>query len=121
LLFEVLVKNKLIRLAELIQEDFPENIMASFRSNEKSSLAQRLAITSEAIAFHQKRSEALWLKAGRQRTPEEKRAAARAELAAFVFAYLTGDVKEYAESAIEALRTLNRQGDTDIVKSLAKR
>ena len=115
------MKNKLIRLAELIQEDFSENILSAFRSNEKSSLARRMAITSEAIAFHQKRSEALWLKAGKKRTPQEKRAAAQAELAAFVFAYLTGDVKEYADSAIEALRTLGRQGDIDIIKILAKR
>ena len=115
------MKNKLIRLAELIQEDFPENFMAAFRSNQKSSLAQRMAITSEAIAFHQQRSESLWLKAGKKRTPQEKRSTARAELAAFIFAYLTGDVKEYADSAIEALRTLGRQSEIDIIKILARR
>jgi len=115
------VKNKLIRLAELIQEDFTENIMAAFRSSEKSSLNQRIAITSLAIAFHQKRSETLWLKAGKKRTPMERRAVARAELAAFVFAYLTGDAKEYATSGVEAMRTLGRQGEIDIVKSLVGR
>ncbi len=114
------MKNKLIRLAELIQEDFSENLIAAFRSSEKQSLARRLAITSDAIAFHQSRSEELWLKAGSKRTAEEKHAAARAELAAFVFAYLTGDVREYAESAREAMRTLGRQGEIDIVKSLAE-
>ncbi len=115
------MKNKLIRLAELIQEDFPENIMASFRSNVKSSLAQRISITSDAIAFHQKRAEALWLKAGKKRTVQEKQAVARSEIAAFVFAYLTGDAKEYADSALEAMRALGRQGEFDIIKSLAKR
>ncbi len=115
------MKNKLIRLAELIQEDFPENFLAAFRSNEKSSLARRIAISSEAIGFHQKSSETLWLKAGKKRTPQDKRAAARSELAAFVFAYLTGDAKEYADSAIEALITLGRQGESEIIKSLAKR
>ncbi len=115
------MKNKLIRLAELIQEDFPENIMASFRSNEKSSLLQRISITSDAIAFHQKRAESLWLKAGKKRTALEKRAVARSEIAAFVFAYLTGDAKEYADSALEAMRALGRQGEFDIIKSLTKR
>jgi hypothetical protein len=117
---EVLVKNKLIRLAELIQEEFPENIIASFRSNENSSLAQRISITQTAIAYHQKRAETLWLKAGRKRSALEKRTVARAELAAFLFAYLTGDAKEYAESALEALRTLGRQGETDLIRSLIK-
>jgi hypothetical protein len=115
------VKNKLIRLAELIQEDFPENIMASFRSNKKSSLVQRISITSDAIAFHQKRAEVLWLKAGKKRTTQEKRTVARSEIAAFVFAYLTGDAKEYADSALDAMRVLGRQGELDIIKSLAKR
>ena len=115
------MKNKLIRLAELIQEGFPENILAAFRSSEKSTRAQCTAITSQAIDFHRKRSESLWLNAGRKRTLEEKRAAARAELAAFLFAYLTGDAKEYSESAAEALRTLGRQGEIDLIKSLAGR
>ncbi len=115
------MKNKLIRLAELIQEDFPENLLEVFRSNQKSSLDQRLAITGEAIAFHRKRAENLWLKAGKQRSAAERRAVAQAELAAFVFAYLTGDAKEYAESALEALDALGRQGETDLVKSLANR
>ncbi len=114
------MKNKLIRLAELIQEDLSENILAAFRSSEKASLAKRTAITSRAIAFHRQHSEALWLKAGKKRTPADKRAAARAELAAFVFAYLTGDAKEYADSGIEALRTLGRQGEMDVIKILAK-
>lgn len=115
------MKNKLIRLAELIQEDFPEKIVAAFRSNEKLSLTQRLELVNQAITFHRKRAETLWLEAGRKRTPAEKRATAQAELAAFVFAYLTGDGKEYANSAIEALNTLGRQGEVDLIKSLCRR
>jgi len=115
------VKNKLIRLAELVQDDFSENLVAAFKSAEKASLAQRLAITSLAISSHQQRSETLWLKAGKKRTPKERQAAARAELAAFIFAYLTGDAREYAESAIAALRTLGRQSEDELVKSLCRR
>lgn len=115
------MNNKLIRLAELIQEDFPEKIVAAFRSNEKLSLTQRLELVNETIAFHRKRAETLWLEAGRKRTPAEKRATAQAELAAFVFAYLTGDGKEYANSAIEALNALGRQAEADLIKSLCRR
>ena len=118
---EVPVKNKLIRLAELIQEGFPENILAAFRSSEKSTRAQCTAITSRAIAFHQQRAESLWLKAGRKRTLEEKRATARGELAAFLFAYLTGDAEEYAASAAEALRTLGCQWEINVSKRLPGR
>ena len=114
------MKNKLIRLAELIQEDFPEKIVAAFRSNEKQSLAKQLEVVNEAIAFHRKRAETLWLEAGRKRTPAERRATAQAELAAFVFAYLTGDGKEYANSGIEALKALGRQGEVDLVKTLCR-
>ncbi len=115
------MKNKLIRLVELIQDGFPENIVAAFKSSEKSSLARRLDLISEAVNVHQRRSAALWLKAGKKRTIEERRAAAQAELAAFVFAYLTGDAKENAESASEALRVLGRQGEDGLVKSLSMR
>ena len=115
------MKNKLLRLAELIQEDFPGNLVDAFKSNEKSSLAMRLAIIGEAITTHQSRSETLWLKAGKKRTSEERRASAQAELAAFVFAYLTGDAKEYADSAVEAMRTLGRQGEEGLIKTLSGR
>ncbi|MCF6178942.1 MAG: hypothetical protein L3J63_06060 [Geopsychrobacter sp.] len=115
------MKNKLIRLAELIQEGFPENIKAAFRSTDKSSLKARLAITSDAISFHQRHSETLWLEAGKKRSPAERRAAAKSELAGFLFAYLTGDAKESAQSAIEALHTLGRQGEIELISSLVKR
>ncbi len=115
------MKNKLLRLAELIQENFPEKIVAAFRSNEKLSLDQRIELANQAVTFHRKRAETLWLEAGRKRTPEEKCATAQAELAAFVFAYLTGDGKEYSNSAIEALKTLSRQGEVDLIKTLCRR
>lgn len=115
------MKNKLIRLAELIQEDFPEKIVAAFRSRDKSSLTQRLEMVNKAITFHRRRAESLWLQAGRKRTPAERRASAQAELAAFVFAYLTGDGKEYADSAIEALTALGRQGEVDLIQTLCRR
>lgn len=118
---KVTMKNKLLRLAELIQEDFPENLVDVFKSSDKQSLAERLEYISQARTVHQQRAETLWLKAGKKRTTAERRASAQTELAAFVFAYLTGDAKEYADSAIEALRTLGRQGDEDIVKSLSRR
>jgi hypothetical protein len=53
------------------------------------------------------------------KTAAEMHAAAQAELASFVFAYLTGDAKECADSTIEAMRALGRQGEVDIVRSLS--
>jgi hypothetical protein len=115
------VTNQLLHLAEIIQEDFPEKLVEVFKTHEKQSLAKRLAVTSEAIAAHQRRAETLWLQAGKKRTAKERRASAQAELAAFVFACLTGDAAEHKASAIEALRCLGREGDADLVRSLAKR
>jgi hypothetical protein len=115
------VNNKLIRLAELVQEDFPENLLTAFKSPANTTLAQRLGIASQAIASHQKRAEDLWLKAGRKRSPRERQASARAELAAFLFACLSGDAPEYADSAREALRALGRQGETGLVNSLCRK
>lgn len=115
------MKNKLLRLAELIQDNYPENIIVSFKSDEKISLSQHLELISAARAFHQNRSANLWQKAGKKRTTEERHASAQAELAAFVFAYLTGDAKEYADSAVEALQALGRHGEEDLVKSLSRR
>lgn len=114
------MKNSLIRLAELIQDDFPENLMAAFKSNAKAAHTLRLALIGKAIYIHRDRAEILWRQAGKQRTAEERRATAQAELASFVFAYLTGDAKEYADSAIEALHILGRQGEVDLVISLSK-
>jgi len=113
------LRNKLRRLAEFIQEGFPENLVAAFKYSKHQSLATRLALTGQAIAFHQGRAEALWLKAGKIKTAEEIHAAAQAELASFVFAYLTGEARERADSTIEAMRTLGRSGEADLVRSLS--
>ncbi|WP_432821512.1 hypothetical protein [Trichloromonas sp.] len=114
------MKNKLLRLAELIQEGFPENIVEVFKSNESQTSAERLAMANKAITFHQGRAETLWLQAEKKRTSEERRAAAQAEISAFVFAYLTGDAKEYADSAVEAMRILGRQDELDLVRKLTR-
>ncbi len=95
--------------------------MEVFRSTGNQSLAMKIKLLSEARSAHQKRSEALWLQAGKQRTLAEKRAAAQADLAAFVIAYLTGDGKEHVETAVEALEVLGRHGEVDLVVSLAAR
>lgn len=115
------MKNKLIRLAELIQEDFPADFYAAFHSEEPAPLQVRLDLTSKAISHHQERSAELWFAAGKKRTPEEKKASARAELAAFLLAYLTGSPEENAESAVEALETLGRSSEVDLVASLCKK
>jgi hypothetical protein len=115
------MKNKLRRLADFIQEGFPEKLVDAFKSEEKPTLATRIQLTCAAITFHQSRAEALWREAGKKRTPEERRAVAQAELASFVFAYLTGEAKEHRESAILAMQALGRQGEVDIIKSLSRR
>lgn len=115
------MKNTLIRLAELIQEGFSEDLMEVFKSTEPVPLDERLALIGRAINAHQERAETLWLKAGKKRTPEERRASAQAELASFVFAYLTGDAKEYAESAAGALQTLGRQSEVDLIANLCRK
>ena len=115
------MKNKLLRLAEIIQQGLSEDLVDVFRSASNRSLAMKIELVSEARTLHQKRSEFLWLQAGKKRTLAEKRASAQADLAAFVVAYLTGDGKEHMETAVEALLTLGRQGEIDLVLSLAKR
>lgn len=115
------MRNKLRRLAEFIQEGFPENLVAAFKYSKSQSLARRLDLTSKAIAFHQGRAEVLWLEAGRMQTAAEIHATAQAELASFVFAYLSGDPRECPDSTIEAMRALGRQGEADIVRSLSGR
>lgn len=115
------MKNKLIRLVELVQEDCPENLLEAFKTTPKSALDVRLSLLSDARDLHQMRSEKLWLQAGKQRTAAEKRASAQADLAAFICAYLTGEVKEYAETGIAALQALGRHGELDLIHSLARR
>lgn len=115
------MKNNLIRLAELIQEGLPEDLVATFKSNEKEDRDERLALIGKAINSHRERAEGLWLQAGKKRTAEERYVTAQAELASFIFAYLTGDAKEYADSAIEAMHALGRQSEEDLVTKLCRR
>ena len=115
------MRNKLRQLADFIQEGFPGKIVEAFKYDEDQALENQLAITSEAIAFHQQRAGNLWLQAGKKRTAEERHATAQAALASFVFAYLTGDAEDYRESTVEILRALGRPREVDIVRSLVRR
>lgn len=115
------MKNKLLRLAEIIQQDCTEDLVEVFRSAGNQSFEAKLELVSAARTSHQKRSEALWLEAGKKRTVAEKRASAQADLASFMAAYLTGESKEHVESAVEALRVLGRHGEVDLITSLAER
>ncbi len=115
------MKNKLLRLAELIQEDLPGDFLSAFKTEENTSLAEKLELVGQAISHHQNRSAELWLAAGKKRSSAEKSAAARADLAAFLLAYLTGTPKENAMTAIEALETLGRQSETDLISSLSRK
>lgn len=115
------MKNKLLRLSELIQEDFPGDLHAAFHFTEQPSLQNKLDLVSQAISHHQQRSADLWFAAGQKRTLNEKKAAARADLAAFLLAYLTGSPKENAESAVEALDILGRFSEKDLITSLCEK
>lgn len=114
------MKNKLLRLTELIQEDFSDDLHAAFHFEVQASLQERLDLASQAISHHQQRSAELWLAAGKKRTPKEKEAAARADLATFLLAYLTGSPSENAETAVEALEILGRSSEIDLIASLCK-
>lgn len=115
------MKNKLLRLTELIQEDCPADLHAAFHFNEHASLQKKLDLASRAISHHQQRSAELWFAAGKKRTLNEKKSAARADLAAFLLAYLTGSPKENAESAVEALEVLGRYSEKDLIVSLCRK
>lgn len=115
------MKNLLLRLAELIQENLPEDLLSAFKSNDKASHAERLDQITRAISVHRERAATLWREAGNQRSPGERYASAQADLASFVFGYLTGDAKEYADSAREALHSLGRQAETDLIRSLCRK
>ncbi|MEA3465995.1 MAG: hypothetical protein U9R29_08350 [Thermodesulfobacteriota bacterium] len=114
------MKNKLLRLIEIIQDDFPEVILSSFKGKKPLSLDEGIALISVVRDFHQNRADTLWFEADKMRSPEEKRATAQAELARFIIAYLTGEAKEYTTSATEALITLGRQGDLDAINNLTR-
>ncbi len=115
------MKNKLLRLTELIQEDFSADLHAAFHFEERTPLQKKLDLVSQAISHHQQRSTELWLAAGKKRNPREKKAAARAELAAFLLAYLTGSPTENSESAVEALEILGRSSERELIASLCRK
>jgi len=114
------MKNKLLRLIEIIQEGYPDELVAEFKTKKVPPLVQRIELIGLARDFHQNRADELWLSNGKQRSTNEKRAVAQADLARFVFGCLTSDAKEYTESATAAMITLGRQGEIDIVKTLAR-
>lgn len=117
---EVVLKNKVLRLIELVQEGAGSEIVSAFKAENAPSLSQRIALVGEARDFHQLRAQQLWLESGKIITVAQRRATARAELASFVFAYLTGDAGEHKESAVEALTVLGRQAEVVTVNALSK-
>lgn len=114
------MKNKLLRIIEIIQDSYPEPLLVGFKTKKVLPLDQRIDLIGLARDFHQNRADELWLKNGKKRSDNEKSAAAQADLARFVFGCLTGDAKEYVQSATAAMTTLGRQGEIDLVKSLTR-
>lgn len=112
------MNNKLLRLVELVQEDYPDELLEILKHEKKMSLIDQLELISRARTFHQQRSETLWLKAGKKRSPAERQAAAQADIASFVTACLTGETREYADSAVAALGILGRQGEIGLIAAL---
>lgn len=112
------MKNKLLRMIEIIQDGYPESVLAEFKTKKVLPLDQRVNLIGLARDFHQNRADELWIKNGKKRSTDEKCAAAKADLARFVFGCLTGDAKEYVESATAAMITLGRKGEIDLIKTL---
>ena len=114
------MKNKLLRMIEIIQDGYPESLLAEFKTEKVLPLDQRIDLIGLARDFHQNRADELWIKNGKKRSKIEQIAAAQADLARFVFGCLTGDAKEYVESATAAMITLGRQGEMDLIKTLTR-
>lgn len=114
------MKNKLLRLAELIQDNFPEELTEHFKAETKLTLDDRLTLLGRARTHHQNRAVQLWVDAGKMRSKAERQATAQVELTSFLIAYFTGETREHAESATEAIITLGRDGETDLIKSLTR-
>jgi len=115
------MKNIQMRLVELIQEDCPVNLVEAFADSDNKNPAAHIDLVSRAIDSHQRHAEALWREAGKQRTDTERAASARADLAAFLFAYLTDEPAEYADSAREALAVLGRHAEINLIDLLARK
>lgn len=114
------MKNKLLRMIEIIQDGYPEPLLAEFKAKKVLPLTQRIELIGLARDFHQNKADELWVSNGKKRSTNEKIAAAQADLARFVFGCLTGDAKEYGESATAAMITLGRQGEVELIKAMTR-
>ncbi len=115
------MRNRFIRLAEIIQEDAPGELPEMFLTSERQlNLDEALERIRALRAYHEKRAANIWT-AQRQLTPELRAASARADLASFFAACLTGGAGEYRDTACEALQTLGRQAEVDLIRRLARR
>jgi hypothetical protein len=115
------MRNHFIRLAEIVQEGTESNLAEMFRQSEQrldteAALAEIRALRNA----HQEHATELW-HAHERITPELREASARADLAGFFAACLEGGAAEFRDTAMEALLTLGRRGDQDLVESLTRR
>ena len=114
------MRNRFIRLAEIIQEDAPGALPELFLASERQfDHEEALARINALHSYHEKRAAEIW-KAQRRVTPELRAASARADLASFFAACLTGSADEYRDTALDALQTLGRQGESDLIRLLAR-
>ena len=115
------MRNRFIRLAEIIQEnapgELPEMFLASERQFDHDEALERINALRN---YHEKRAAEIW-NAQRRVTAELRAASARADLASFFAACLTGSAGEYRDTALEALQALGRQGESDLVRLLVRR
>ncbi len=115
------MRNRFIRLAEIIQEDAPGDLPQMFLSSEgQFDLDEALARIMALGNYHEKRAADIW-NAQRRITPELRAASARAELASFFIACLTGAAGDFRDTALEALQTLGRQAEHDLIRLLSQR
>jgi hypothetical protein len=114
------MRNHYIRLAELVQEGVTEDLSEFFRRSEQHlDLDAAVEQITEIRNSHQQKATELWQAHGL--TAEMQEVSARADLAGFLAACMTGGAREFRDTALEALQVLGRQGDADIVRALARR
>ncbi|KIH77241.1 hypothetical protein SAMN05660860_02178 [Geoalkalibacter ferrihydriticus] len=115
------MRNRFIRLAEIIQEDAPGELPEMLLSSERQiNFDETLQRINALRNHHEKRSADIW-HAQQRVTPELRAASARADLASFFAACLTGSAGEHRDTALEALQTLGRQAEYDLIRMLARR